>query len=76
MSIMRTVSRTKNFQQGGNKTALLVGMPKSHKSVRKIPLPDFLLKLANKFKSQLKLKTAMFFPAPKYPWIRAPTKTI
>ncbi|MBE6034511.1 MAG: site-specific integrase [Clostridiales bacterium] len=45
MSILRTVSRTKNFQEGGNKTVLLVGKPKSRKSIRKIPLPDFLLKI-------------------------------
>ncbi|MBN7773641.1 tyrosine-type recombinase/integrase [Clostridium aminobutyricum] len=50
MSVMRTVSRTKNFQQEKNKTVLLVGTPKSHKSARKIPLPDFLLKLSEQFK--------------------------
>ncbi|SHI06511.1 Site-specific recombinase XerD [Sporobacter termitidis DSM 10068] len=46
MSIARTVSRTKNFRPEENRTALLVGLPKSQKSVRKIPLPAFLLKLA------------------------------
>jgi integrase len=50
MSIMRTVSRTKNFLQDKNKTALLIGAPKSQKSVRKIPLPDFLLKLSDEWK--------------------------
>ncbi len=46
MSVVRTVSRTKNFQQEANKTTLLVGTPKSRNSLRKIPLPDFLLHLA------------------------------
>ena len=50
MSIKRTVSRNKNFQSDGGKTALLVGMPKSQKSVRKIPLPDFLLEMSSKMK--------------------------
>lgn len=50
MSITRTVSRTKNFLKEGNKTMLYVGMPKSQKSIRKIPLPEFLMKLSNKYK--------------------------
>jgi integrase len=45
VSIVRTVSRTKNFEAGNNRTILLVGSPKSRKSIRKIPLPVFLLKL-------------------------------
>lgn len=51
MSIARTVSRTKNFKQGENKTVLLVGAPKSNKSVRKIPLPEFILKHSMEFKT-------------------------
>jgi integrase len=47
MSISRTVSRTKNFQGKGGKTVLNIGMPKSRKSVRIIPLPAFLLKFPN-----------------------------
>jgi integrase len=50
MSIVRTVSRTKCFQHGGSKTELLVGMPKSHKSIRKIPLPAFLLNMTSDFR--------------------------
>lgn len=50
MSITRTVSRTKLFQEGGNKTALLIGTPKSQKSLRKIPLPSFLLKICEGYK--------------------------
>ena len=45
LSIGRTVSRIKDFEEGKSKTALLVGAPKSRKSLRKIPLPEFLLKL-------------------------------
>ncbi|WP_326974826.1 MULTISPECIES: tyrosine-type recombinase/integrase [Acutalibacteraceae] len=52
MSIVRTVSRTKNFEPGTNKTVLLVGTPKSQKSVRKIPLPDFLLRLFDQWKCE------------------------
>lgn len=50
MSITRTVSRTKQFQEGENKTALLIGTPKSQRSLRKIPLPDFLLKICEEYK--------------------------
>jgi len=48
VSIVGTVSRTKSFQKHGKRTTLLVGTPKSSNSIRKIPLPDFLLKLSNK----------------------------
>ena len=45
LSITKTVTRVKNLSGGENKTVLLVGSPKSHKSTRKIPLPKFLIKL-------------------------------
>ncbi|MPL94276.1 Tyrosine recombinase XerC [bioreactor metagenome] len=45
MKISRTVSRVKSFQESGSKTKLVLGTPKSHKSVRSIPLPGFLLDL-------------------------------
>lgn len=45
MSITRTVSRTRNFEDGKNKTVLFVGTPKSKKSMRRILLPTFLLKV-------------------------------
>lgn len=45
MSISRTVFRTKNFTEETKKTQLLVGAPKSRKSIRKIPVPEFLLEL-------------------------------
>lgn len=48
MSVVRTVSRTKNFESDESKTELLVGTPKSQKSIRKIPLPKFLIKLFEK----------------------------
>lgn len=46
LSIARTVSRIKNFEDEEGKTTLLVGAPKSRKSLRKIPLPEFLLKMS------------------------------
>ena len=45
LDIHATVMRTKNFDEGANKTKLIVGTPKSSSSVRKLPLPDFLIKL-------------------------------
>lgn len=45
MSILRTVSRIRVFDSKENKTTLHVGLPKSRKSIRKIPLPEFLLNL-------------------------------
>lgn len=50
MVVTRTVSRVKNFKETGKKTILSIGMPKSIHSIRKIPLPDFLLDLALKHK--------------------------
>lgn len=50
MSITKTVSRVKKFDGGSKKTELVVGTPKSRNSMRKIPLPDFLLKLVEKRK--------------------------
>jgi integrase len=46
MSVSKTVARTKNSQHEGSKTMLLVGSPKSQKSMRKIPLPGFLITMA------------------------------
>lgn len=46
MSISRSVSRIRNFETSETKTQLYVGTPKSNTSCRKIPLPAFLLKMA------------------------------
>ena len=43
LSVNRTVSRVRNLEDGEDKTMLFVGSPKSRKSLRKIPLPEFLL---------------------------------
>lgn len=48
MSVTKTVTRVKNMQGGESKTKLLVGTPKSQKSMRKIPLPAFLLDIYKK----------------------------
>ena len=49
MSVTKTVTRVKNMQGGERKTRLLVGTPKSQKSMRKIPLPAFLLDLYKEY---------------------------
>lgn len=46
MSILRTVTRTKTFEQEGRKTTLHIGEPKSRKSTRIIPLPAFVVQQA------------------------------
>ena len=46
MTIERTVSRIKSFEDDKNKTKLAVGNPKSRKSMRKIPIPAFMLDLS------------------------------
>lgn len=67
ISIVRTVSRNKNFQYSGNKTNLIIGMPKSKKSVRIVPLPDFLLKLSNELKLYAKNETCYVLSGSKTP---------
>lgn len=37
LTVKRTVSRVRNFEEGEEKTVLFVGSPKSRKSLRKIP---------------------------------------
>ena len=50
MSVKRTVSRTKNFKNSDKKTILHIGTPKSRTSIRKIPLPAFLIPIARQYK--------------------------
>lgn len=50
MSVTRTVTRIKDFTANSVKTRLHVGSPKSKTSLRKIPLPAFLLEPIKKFK--------------------------
>lgn len=50
MVVTRTVSRVKNFNETQEKTILTVGTPKSAHSIRKIPLPGFLLDLARQYR--------------------------
>ena len=45
MVVSRTVTRIKNFDETLQKTSLTVGTPKSMHSLRKIPLPGFLIDL-------------------------------
>ncbi len=67
VSISRTVSRTRNFQQNTNQSMLLVGVPKSRKSVRKIPLPDFLLKLSSEFITYARNENSYVLSGAKFP---------
>lgn len=48
MSITKTVTRVNCFQPEGHGGALLVGTPKSQSSIRKIPLPEFLVDMYKK----------------------------
>ncbi len=50
MMVSRTVSRIQNFHSDGAKTRLSVGTPKSRTSLRRIPLPAFLLELLQQYK--------------------------
>ncbi len=52
MTITKTVSRITNFnlKEGENKTMLLVRAPKSYKSIRKIPIPDFIIDISEQYK--------------------------
>lgn len=54
MTIINTVSRKKNFCGKGGKTILTAGSPKSYHSIREIPIPGFLLKLASHLKNENK----------------------
>jgi integrase len=68
MTIMRTVSRIRSFEFEGNKTELHVGTPKSRKSIRKIPLPEFLLKLAAKSSLNKKDRNCFVFTGNDEPY--------
>jgi integrase len=53
LTIKRTVSRVRNFEEEEEeKTVLFVGSPKSRKSLRKIPLPGFLLNMLKEGSTQ------------------------
>ena len=67
ISIVRTVCRTKDFQQPAEKSALLIGIPKSRKSVRKIPLPSFLLKLSKELKMDAENESCYVLSGSKIP---------
>jgi integrase len=50
MSVLRTVSRVRDFRRPQDQSALLVGTPKSKKSIRMIPLPAFLQNVFREWK--------------------------
>lgn len=49
MSVSRTVTRVNSFQPEGHGGTLLVGTPKSQRSMRKIPLPEFLVDMHKEY---------------------------
>lgn len=54
VSISRTVTRVKNREMSDEKTILHVGTPKSETSIRKIPLPAFLIDSLKEYNALLK----------------------
>lgn len=67
ISITKTVSRVKNPQPQGRKTALIVGTPKSRKSRRKIPLPKFLQDMLMEYKEKCPDETCYLFSGTEDP---------
>lgn len=67
MSIARTVSRITDFESRQNRSKLLIGTPKSHKSIRKIPLPKFLLNLIGEIKRNTGDQNCYVFSGKKEP---------
>lgn len=67
ISITKTVSRVKNPQPQGRKTALLVGTPKSRKSRRKIPLPKFLQDAFMEYKKKCPNENCFLFSGTEIP---------
>jgi Site-specific recombinase XerD len=53
MYVTKTVTRVKNVPDKATKTILLIGTPKSQKSMRKIPLPKFLLDMLMDYKKSI-----------------------
>ncbi len=50
LSIKRTMQRIKNdTHTAGNKTVIIIDTPKSHSSVRSVPLPTFLVEILKKY---------------------------
>lgn len=50
--INKTLLRTRNFENNGKKTKLILNSPKSRSSIRNIPLPDFLCQMIYRLSSE------------------------
>ncbi len=61
MSITKTVARVKDFSVTNGKSKLMVGSPKSSKSVRRIPLPEFLLDMLKEIRKSVMYKDFYIF---------------
>ncbi len=67
MSISKTVSRVKSKQTEEKKTMLIVGTPKSQKSIRKIPLPAFFQSIYKELQSTETNKDYYLFSGTRKP---------
>ncbi|MDO4312475.1 MAG: tyrosine-type recombinase/integrase [Eubacteriales bacterium] len=54
LHVQRTLERIKCLENTGRKTMLYEGRPKSHSSIRDIPLPGFLVLLLQEYRDQYK----------------------
>lgn len=49
IKVSKTLQRIKNTGLGGNKTEIIIDTPKSRKSIRTMPIPEFLMSYLKKF---------------------------
>lgn len=49
LSVSKTMQRIQNFNNSDEKTSIIITPPKSQKSVREIPIPDFLVAILKQY---------------------------
>lgn len=59
--IQSTISRVKNVDDHSSKTKLIFTSPKTQQSIRKIPLPDFLIKFMLRYQEEHVIKDDTYF---------------
>ena len=65
--IVKTIQRIKNTDgQSTYKTKIVIDKPKSQKSIRTIPLPDFLIKILSKYEGKYKYSDYLLSGKSKY----------
>lgn len=62
LHVQRTMERIKCIEEGGRRTMLYVGRPKSHSSIRDIPLPQFLAESLRSYMNQYRADAAADAP--------------